>query len=74
MGGAGAVAAPVSTPRLGKTAAGPTEHRVEHFMKLAAARARDRLVPRLTLSSARPYKGLPPLVPPPLPLLVQKYK
>ena len=66
----------VTTPRLGKTAAGPTEHRVEHFMKLAAARARDRdrLVPRLTLSSARAYKGLPPLVLPLLALLVEKYK
>jgi len=38
-------------------------------MKLAAARARDRLVPRLTLSSGRAYKGLPPLVPTPRPLL-----
>ena len=59
-------AAALHTPRLPYTPAGATEHRVQHFMKLAAARDRDRVLlhgpPRTGGGSARAaHYGLPSL-------------
>ena len=60
-------AAAVQTPRLPYTPAGATEHRVQHFMKLAAARDRDRVLTHgisrqgAMMSRGLGQYGLPPL-------------